>query len=159
MPNVATALKDEIRRVARKEIRATLGKTKRAVAQYRRDIANLKRLLNSQEKNVSNLRKQLAERKAEPLAEEDELAGMRFSARSIRAQRRRLGLSAADYGKLVGVSAMTVYNWETGKARPRKAQFAALVAVRGIGKREALQRLGAETEQAAGKRKSKLSRA
>ena len=141
MPNVATALKDEIRRVARKEIRAMVGTTKRAVAQYRRDIAMLKRQLNSQEKNVVNFKRQLAERQDQPAAEEDELAGVRFSARSIRAQRRRLKLSAADYGRLVGVSAMTVYNWELGKARPRKTQFAALVAIRGLGKREALRRL------------------
>jgi DNA-binding transcriptional regulator YiaG len=77
---------------------------------------------------------------------EDELAGVRFSARSVRAQRKRLKLSAADYGKLVGVSGLTVYNWESGKAHPRKAQFAAVVAIRGIGKRDALRRL-AELQQ------------
>ena len=36
---------------------------------------------------------------------------------------------------------LTIYNWELGKSRPRKEQLAALVAVRGIGKREALKRL------------------
>ena len=59
----------------------------------------------------------------------------------MKAQRQRLGLSAADYGRLVGVSGLTIYNWEHDKARPRKAQLAALVAVRGIGKREALKKL------------------
>ena len=54
---------------------------------------------------------------------------------------QQLGLSAADYGRLVGVSALTIYNWESGKSRPRRAQFAAIVAVRGIGKREAADRL------------------
>lgn len=52
-----------------------------------------------------------------------------------------MGLSAADYAKLVGVSELTIYNWESGKTRPRQEQFAALVAVRGIEKREALKRL------------------
>lgn len=65
----------------------------------------------------------------------------RYSARSVAAQRKRLGLSAADYAKLVGVSELTIYNWESGKTRPRQEQFAALVAVRGIEKREALKRL------------------
>jgi transcriptional regulator with XRE-family HTH domain len=50
-------------------------------------------------------------------------------------------LSAADYGKLVGVSGLTVYHWEHGKSRPRKAQLASLAAVRGIGKREAMAKL------------------
>lgn len=52
-------------------------------------------------------------------------------------QRDRLGLSAKDYGLLVGVSGLTIYNWEQGKSRPRQAQLASLAAVRGIGKREA----------------------
>ena len=69
------------------------------------------------------------------------MEGIRYSARSVRAQRKRLGLSAEQYGRLVGVSGLTIYHWEHGKARPRKAQLAALIAVRGIGKRDALKRL------------------
>jgi hypothetical protein len=41
MPNLAATLKDEIRRLAKKEIKAQTDSTKQAVAQYRRDIANL----------------------------------------------------------------------------------------------------------------------
>ena len=142
MPNIATALKEEIRRLARKEIRVMVGTTQKAVSQYRRDIAELKRQLSHQEKNVDKLKKQLAARggKQKPLDEEPP-SGARFSARSVKAQRRRLKLSAADYGKLAGVSGLTVYNWESGKSRPRNAQLAALVAIRGIGKREAVKRL------------------
>jgi len=50
---------------------------------------------------------------------------------------------------------VTIYNWEHEKARPRKAQLAALVAVRGIGKREALKKL-AELE--AGKKRPRRKR-
>jgi DNA-binding transcriptional regulator YiaG len=146
MPNMAVVLRDEIRRLARKEIRVMVGSTQKAVAQYRREIAKLKRLLNKQERSVTRLSKRLSERKEAPAGEEEALEGVRFSARSVRAQRRRLGLSAADYGRLVGVSALTVYNWESGKSHPRKAQFAGLVAVRGIGKREAAERLGTATK-------------
>jgi DNA-binding transcriptional regulator YiaG len=141
MSNMAVVLRDEIRRLARKEIRAMVGTTQKAVAQYRREIANLKRLLNKQEAGVNQLRRQLSERQERPGGEEEPSQGVRFSARSVRAQRRRLGLSAADYGRLVGVAALTIYNWEAGKSRPRQAQFAGLVAVRGIGKREAAERL------------------
>jgi len=58
-----------------------------------------------------------------------------------------LNLSAADYGKLIGVSALTIYHWESGKSRPRKAQLAVLTAVRGIGKREALKRIASPADQ------------
>ncbi len=37
--------------------------------------------------------------------------------------------------------ALTIYNWESGKARPRAKQLAAWGAVRKTGKREALRRL------------------
>lgn len=55
MSELATALKEEIRRLARKEIRAQTTSTKQAVAQYRREIATLKRQLREQEKKISFL--------------------------------------------------------------------------------------------------------
>jgi len=137
MPNIASVLKDEIRRLAKKEIKAQVGTTKQAVVKYRSDIAKLKRQLGQQERQIKLLKKQTQQQTGQPQPTED----VRYSARSVKAQRQRLELSAADYGKLVGVSGLTIYNWEHEKARPRKAQLAALVAVRGIGKREALMKL------------------
>ena len=67
--------------------------------------------------------------------------GARFSPERLKRHRERLGLSAADYARLVGVHQITIYNWEQGKSRPRKEQLAALVAVRGLGKRETQMRL------------------
>jgi DNA-binding transcriptional regulator YiaG len=140
MPNIAGVLKEEICRLAKKEIRAQAVKTQKVTAQYRRDIARLKRQFLQQEKEIKRLKKR-DEAQSKPQPELGEMEGIRFSARSVKAQRQRLGLSAADYGKLVGVSGLTIYNWEHGETRPRKAQFAALVAVRGMGKREALEKL------------------
>jgi hypothetical protein len=74
----------------------------------------------------------------------------RFRADGLKSHRARLGLSAADYGRLVEASGLSVYHRESGKAparprrralRPRNGQVAKLVAVRGIGKREAMKRL------------------
>jgi transcriptional regulator with XRE-family HTH domain len=45
----------------------------------------------------------------------------------------------------MGVSAQSIYNWETGKAVPRRQQLEAIAALRGIGKREALSRLETKT--------------
>ena len=158
MPNIAAVLKDEIRRLARKEVKAYTSTTKQAVAQYRKDIARLKRLIQEQQKKIACFASKSQNRHDQPQADDDPLAGARYSARSVRAQRNRLGLSAEDYGKLVGVSGLTIYNWEHGKSRPRKAQLAALIAVRGIGKREALKRLEALQEQAASQRRHKKAR-
>jgi DNA-binding transcriptional regulator YiaG len=61
-----------------------------------------------------------------------------FPAAALRA---RLGLSAKDFGRLVGVAGLTIYSWESGKSRPRQKQLAGLAAVRHLGKREAGKRL------------------
>jgi hypothetical protein len=46
------------------------------------------------------------------------------------------------YGKLVGVSGLTIYNWEHGRTRPRAAQFEALARLRGVSRADAAERLG-----------------
>ena len=63
--------------------------------------------------------------------------------------RKRLGLSAADYGLLVGATGQSVYAWESGKTKPRAKNLAAIAALRGAGKREVDARL-AELKQRAG---------
>jgi DNA-binding transcriptional regulator YiaG len=52
-----------------------------------------------------------------------------------------MGLSAAEFAALIGVSGQSVYKWEHGEARPRARQLEAIAALRGIGKREAAARL------------------
>ena len=140
MPNLASVLKDEIRRLARKEIKTQVGATKRAAAQHRRDIAELRRQVQALTKRLAFLESQEKRRVSKP-ASETPSGRVRFSARWLKAHRQRLGLSAADYGRLVGASALTIYKWEGGQSKPRKAGMVALSAVRGLGKREALRRL------------------
>ena len=152
MPNIAGVLKEEICRLAKKEIKAQVGTTKQAVVKYRGEIAKLKRQFGQQEREIKLLKKHQGNQQAGQPVEEDDLEGVRYSARSVKSQRSRLGLSGADYGKLVGVSGLTIYSWENGASRPRKAQLAALVAIRGIGKREALEKLAALKPKKRGRR-------
>lgn len=141
MATLAVALKEEIRRLARKEIKAQTGPTAQALAQFRREIAKLKRQSREYERKIAFLEAQERKRigKPEPKNGADEVG--QFSARSVKAQRRRSGLSAADYAKIVGVSGLTIYNWENRKSRPRKEQLTSLIAVRGLGKRQAQAKL------------------
>jgi DNA-binding transcriptional regulator YiaG len=155
MPNIAAVLKEEIRRLAKREIKANTSSTKGAVAQFRRDIAKLKRQTQAQAKEIAGL-KAMEQRLGQPQAEEEPTETSRFSARSVKAQRARLKLSAADYGKLVGVSDLTIYSWEAGKSRPRQKPFASLVAVRKLGRRDALAKL--EMLKADAKKVKKLRR-
>jgi DNA-binding transcriptional regulator YiaG len=152
MPNIATALKEEIVRLSRKEIRKQTSVLRKASAQYRKDIAEMKRRLSELRRKVSPLEKQVRKSVPSQVAEPD-AAHVRFTAKGLRSQRKRLGLSAANYGKLIGVTSQTIYSWEQETSRPRKQQFAPIAALRHLGKREALARL--EQLKSAGKKKSK----
>jgi len=143
MPNVGTVLKEEIARLSRKEVRRQLAGMKKASAQYRRHIASLRRQIESLERQLSVLRTPVLERST--VTKVPDGTQTRFVAKGLCSQRRRLALSAAEYGRLVGVSAQTIYSWEQGKSTPRTAQRASLAAVRGLGKREARARLEAVT--------------
>jgi DNA-binding transcriptional regulator YiaG len=136
--NIAAVLKAETSRVARKEIRNETRALKKSASQHRSDIAALKRRVAELEKIVKLFSKSAM--KAAPSAE---VSGKkpRFTAQGIAGQRKRLGLSAADFGALVGVSGQSIYHWEQGKSRPRESQMAAILAVRKLGKREANSRL------------------
>ncbi len=140
MPNIATVLRQEIARLSRKEVKAQTEAARKASAQYRRDIANLKRSVGELTKQVRYLERQERKR-AVNTPPEAAAAGRRFSAHGLKAHRRKLGFSAAEYAALLGVSAQTVYNWEQGQSKPRQQQLAALVAIRGLGKRDAEKRL------------------
>ncbi len=140
MPNLATALKQEIQRLARKEVKAATATTKRSSVQYRKDIAELKRQVRDLKKEVTFLRKQEKKHIGKP-ATPSSVGTVRFSPSWVSAHRDRLELSAADYAELVGVSGQTIYNWETGRSKPHAKQLAAWGAVRGLGKREAWRRL------------------
>ena len=142
MPNIGALLKDEISRLCRREIRKTVASVKKASAAYRRDIAALKRQLAALQKKSASVEKRVnvaSDSKARTLPDRP----VRFVAKGLRSLRSRLGLSAAQMALLLGVSEQSVYNWETKKATPRKEQFAAIIALRGIGKREAQERLDA----------------
>ena len=140
MPNLVSALKHEITRLARKEVAAGTSVIRRANAQYRRDIAELKRQANALSKQVAFLEQQEKKRVAKRVPVTS-AAGKRFSQRGLATHRKAVGLSAADYALLVGVSGQTIYSWEQGKSKPRANQLAGLLAVRGLGKREARKRL------------------
>lgn len=87
--------------------------------------------------------------KASTAAESEVQEGsLRFRPAGMAANRKRLGLSAADFGLLVGATGQSVYSWEQGKSKPRGKHLAAIAALRGIGKREVSVRLEALKQRA-----------
>lgn len=132
MPNIASALKAEIARIARKELRADVEPLRKASAQHRSAIAALKRQIAELERRLKRAPKAASPAATESAADRQ----IRFSAERLKNHRAKLGLSAKDYGTLVGVSGLTIYKWESGNTRPRDSQLPAIAAVRALGKRE-----------------------
>lgn len=140
MSNIASLLKTEISRLARKEVRAETEGLKKSVTTYRAEIAALKRRTQALELELRRLSK--AHAKAVPIETQAQPSQkLRFTAKGLASQRRRLGLSASDVGLLVGASGQSIYNWEAGKAHPRAKHLAAIAALRTMGKKEASARL------------------
>lgn len=139
MPDIASVLRSEIARIARKEVRAELEGLKKSASKHRTEIAALKRSNDALEKRLRRLRKSAPE----PIPEQGDESGkaLRFSPKGLASQRKRLGLSADDCGVLLGASGQSVYNWEAGAARPRAAFLPAIAALRTLSKRQAAEAL------------------
>jgi DNA-binding transcriptional regulator YiaG len=135
LANIASILKEEITRLARKEIRSETEGLKNASAQYRSEIAALKRRTATLEQQLSRLSKTI-NKNTEVKAGPGEVTKVRFTVNGFKSLRQRLGLSAVETGTLLGVSAQTIYSWEAGKSSPRKQQLVKIAMLRGTGKRE-----------------------
>jgi DNA-binding transcriptional regulator YiaG len=142
MPNVGAVIREEITRLSRRESRSQVDPTKRAIAQHRHDIARLKRQVVQLERQMALFsRKVLNGAVATAPSGSRPSKRLRFVAKGMRSQRERLGLSQTDFGRLLGVSAQTIYNWERELTRPRSEQIAKIAAVRRMGRRETAARL------------------
>jgi DNA-binding XRE family transcriptional regulator len=150
MTTFATSLKKEIARIARKELRDEISSLRKGSATYRSEIADLKRKLKSLESQIKALsratpRPQTASTTApkipKPAIRVKPGRKVIFGAAEFLALRQQLGFTQAQMGKLVGASSLSIYKWESGKVTPRAAQLEKILAVRKIGKREALARV------------------
>jgi DNA-binding transcriptional regulator YiaG len=96
------------------------------------------------EARIADLRGKVADRKTRTVAKKKKPGrkGPKFKPDRVIADRERLELSAADYARLVGVSPLTVYNWEHGRVAPKDKYLDRLAEIRSIGKREAARLVG-----------------
>ncbi len=140
MTQFAAQLKNEMSRIAKKELRAETVSVKKANAEYRAEIAELKRRVSSLEAALKRLAK--AQPKVDKVsADAEETGALRFRADGFASLRQKLGLSGLEMAQLLGVSNQSVYHWESGKSRPRAAQLAAIAGVRKLGKKQVALRL------------------
>lgn len=142
MPNFAGALKGEIQRLARKEVRANVGPLKKLVAGLRRRVAQQRRLIADLERDLRRGVK--STRAAVESAAGDEKSQIRFSPVWVKRHRKKLKMSRRVYAKLIGVSAQSIFGWETGRTRPRRGALESWRRIRGMGVREVKALQGAD---------------
>lgn len=135
MPNIASVLKSEITRIARKEIRAEVEGLKKSLSGYRSEIAALKRRCQSLEHEVRSLNKSVP--KQAPAAVDESGKSVGFSAKELASQRKRLGLTIEGCALLLGTVGKSIYRWETGKAKPRERYWPSIAALRTLSKEQA----------------------
>ena len=141
MPDISSLFKSEIARLSKKTVRQHVEPLRAAATAHRHQLAALKKQVAQLERELAKLRR-VAAPKAAPVAETPAEGGkIRFVAKGFKSLRSRLGLSAEELGRLIGVSTQTIYNWEAKKTVPRASQVGAIAALRGLGKKEAAARL------------------
>lgn len=148
MPQFAKVLKEEIARLARREVRKKFSPLRSRVIDLNREISGLKKDLEKKDKKLARLEKLVAEAQPAPVpASREEVKKARVSPWLIKTQRKRLELNQSNFARLIGVSVSAVRSWEQGRSQPRGPNLASFVAVRKLSKKEAYSRLEIEPKR------------
>ena len=145
MSNVVKILKAEISRISKREAKSATKAIGKSNTWLRKTAADLKKRLVLLEKEnkrlVAAMKKFQVEEPQKPDQEEGKKA--RFTSKGILALRKKLRLSQADFGKLLGTTPHAVYLWEKklGALNLRDKTKAAILSIRGLGAREAKEKL------------------
>lgn len=148
MTTFADSLKREIARVARKELRDEIAAIRKTATFQKSEIAALKRQVQALQSEVRKISKaQVRSKAADRTKVEDPRSDssrgrpgrkVLFSAERLKTQRARLGFTQGQMAKLLGVSSLSVWKWESGAAEPRASRVPLLLQQMSLGKREAL---------------------
>ena len=138
MAKLQQVLSEEIRRLSRKEVNGSIKNLRSQIAELR----TLVKELNAKVKSLEKLHPEVSA--VAPMTENEPQTGkkaVRVTPERIRKWRRKLGLSQTQYADLLGVNAVSVNHWETGKAVPRIEQKLKISRIRDLGKRELARQL------------------
>ena len=136
MPDFKQTFQEEVRRLARKELKV-----------FETKINEQKKTINALMKRINDLEKKQVAASAsadvKPAAEPAQTPAsaadgrkVRFSPKSLVKFRKKYSLSQKALAILLGVTPFTVSHWEIGKNRPRTVQIEAFNALTKLGKRK-----------------------
>lgn len=134
MANLASLLKSEISRLARREANALVEPLRAQVTRLRKDVSSLRQQLAGMERATKRAERASPVVDAVQKVDQDDKQ-RRFSAKRLKAFRDKSGLSAPELALLLGVSAQSIYNWENGAVRPSDDTIVAIARLKEAGKR------------------------
>jgi DNA-binding transcriptional regulator YiaG len=146
MANLSQAIKAEIVRISRKEIKSSIGPLHSSNVALKHAVAGLKRRVAELESSNRQLMASYKKEKGTPQITTEEVQKARITSRTIRKLREKLGVSQESFAKLIGISSQNIYVMEhkAGRLRLRPSTLTSLLTVRGMGKRDVQKRLEAE---------------
>ena len=120
MSDIKKALTEEIRRLAKKEIKRATAPLVARIVELRKKVSELSKALNS----PCKIRETAC---AEPSALPERR--LRLNAKGIKRIRARFGMTQAEFAKTLGVGLPALRTWEQGRCKPNgkaKAKIAEL---------------------------------
>lgn len=147
MPNVASVLKEEIRRLARKEAKVFTKPLQKALAAERKQLAALRKHVAALSKQSQRALRDVAKGRGAAKGPAAAAGGAvaapdNWRKDTVRSTRNQLGVTQGQFAKLVGVSPISISFWETGRSTPRAKTQVKILALRNLSKSEVVQRLG-----------------
>ena len=145
MSNIAKVLKAEIARIGKREAKSATQAIRNSNTWLRKTVSDLKRrvfVLERENKRLVAAMKKYQVAQPEKV-DQEEGNKARFTSKGIHSLRKKLRLSQADFGKLVGTTTHAVYLWEKkeGALNLRDRTKAAILSIRGLRAREAKEKL------------------
>ena len=131
MPDFKLTFQEEVRRLARKEVKAA----SETLAAQQKTIRELTKRVDALEKKQAVPVAQKADKPAEAVVPANTRKA-RFSPKTIQKFRKKYGISQKAVAAILGVTVFAVSHWELGKNRPRATQVAAISALTKLGKRK-----------------------
>jgi DNA-binding transcriptional regulator YiaG len=135
MGKLGVAIKSEIVRLAKREMRKTSVPLGRDVRLLKSTVSRLRKTVTALGRFVAHQQKDLRKRKIPLEATLEEVKKSRFSPALIRSLRRHLRISQKELAILTGVTVGAVHQWEIGKFKPKNEKKSVMVGLRKLGRR------------------------
>ncbi len=131
MADLKSILTDEIRRLARKEVKLATTPLIAKIAELKKQISVLSKELKNKDTSPTLILKEPVKK-----TETSKTKDIRLNAQGIKRIRTKLGFSQSKFAKLLDVSLLAVSYWELGKTSPRAKQKIKIASLRSLGKKD-----------------------